>query len=103
MTSGQKEVDIQALAKLARIEVSAEDLKTLEEQIPSILSFVARIQEVSDTALSDTDMPEQHTVMREDDNPHEAGAYSETLLDAAPKRKGNHVVVPQVIKGGKHV
>lgn len=94
-------VDIQALADLARLEVSGEEMKTLEEQIPAILSFVARIQEVAEAALSDRN-PRRKNVMREDDNPHESGAFTKVLLAAVPRREGDYVKVPQVIKGGKH-
>jgi aspartyl/glutamyl-tRNA(Asn/Gln) amidotransferase C subunit len=93
-------VDVKNLAKLARIEVGEGDLKTLEEQIPSILAFVARIQEVSDTAPLGT--PKHHSVMRDDAEPHESGKHTEVLLEAAPKKDKQYVQVPQVIKGGKH-
>ena len=101
MTDIQK-VNIQALADLARLEVNEEDMKRLEEQIPAILSFVARIQEVAATAEPDMD-PAHKNIMREDAIAHEAGAFTDTLLSAAPRREGDYVKVPQVIKGGKHV
>lgn len=99
--SGTQKVDIKALADLARLEVGEADMKTLEEQIPAILSFVARIQEVAGDVETDMN-PSHKNVLRDDTDPYESGAFTETLLDAAPRRDGNHVRVPQVIKGGKH-
>ena len=101
MTGSQK-VDIKALATLARLEVHEDEMKTLEEQIPAILSFVARIQEVAETAAPDMN-PVHKNIMREDADPYETGAFTEALLAAAPRREGDYVKVPQVIKGGKHV
>lgn len=101
MTDKEK-VNIQALAGLARLEVREEEVKTLEEQIPAILSFVARIQEVAETAAPDKN-PAHKNVMRDDTNPHETGVFTDVLLSAAPRREGDYVKVPQVIKGGKHI
>ena len=44
------QVDIAALAKLARLEVSAEELAKLEEEIPAILHFVETIQKANVSA-----------------------------------------------------
>jgi len=100
MMDGQK-VDIKVLADLARIEVGEADMKTFEGQIPAILSFVARIQEVAESGETNMN-PAHKNVMRDDTNPYEPGVFTEALLDAAPRREGDYVRVPQVIKGGKH-
>ena len=89
-------VDVKALAALARLEVSDDELLKLEKQIPDILAFVETIQKVS----AETPATE-HTlrnVMRADENPHESGAYTRDLLDAAPAQKNDHVAVMQVLK-----
>ncbi|MEN9560874.1 MAG: hypothetical protein RIQ56_147 [Candidatus Parcubacteria bacterium] len=88
-------VDIRALSKLARLEVSDAELSKLEKEIPGILSFVETIQKVSGDAPAVK--PALRNVMREDSNPHEAGLYTEALLRAAPARQGNSVVVKQVL------
>ena len=93
--------DIKALAALARLEVTDEDIKKLEEQIPAILTFAARIQEVAGGMPADMN-PAHKNIMRTDDYTHETGIYTEALLAAAPRREGDYIVVPQVLKGGKH-
>lgn len=92
-------VDIATLAKLARLEVSDAEIAKLEKEIPDILAFVETIQkaEVSAEAKSDG----LRNVMRVDENPHESGKYTETLLKAAPARVGNRVAVKQVISRKK--
>ena len=91
-------MDIAALAKLARLEVSDAEIAKLEKEIPDILAFVETIQkaDVSSEAKSDG----LRNVMRADENPHESGKYTEVLLKAAPARVGNRVAVKQVISRG---
>lgn len=97
--SDDKTVDIKALSKLARLEVSEEESARLEKEIPNILSFVETIQKVSGTAP--TGDPDLRNVMRDDIDPHESGAYTKDLLDAAPQKKDNQIAVQQVISRKK--
>ena len=92
-------VDVGALAKLARLEVSEGELKKLETEIPAILHFVETIQSAS--AGTEAASPALRNVMRADENPIESGKYTKTLLDAAPAREGDRVAVKQVISRGK--
>lgn len=96
-------VDIVALAKLARLEVSAEELAKLEKEIPEILAFVDTIQKAN--AGQETKVPALRNVMRADDPPDggpiESGTYTEALLAAAPSREGDRVAVKQVISRRK--
>ncbi|HWO07324.1 MAG TPA: Asp-tRNA(Asn)/Glu-tRNA(Gln) amidotransferase subunit GatC [Candidatus Paceibacterota bacterium] len=90
-----QKVDVAALAKLARLDVSDDELARLEKELPAILDFVEQIQTVSaDVPRSD---PEHRNVMRDDGNPHESGLFTDDLLQAAPATKGSHVVVKQVL------
>ena len=92
-------VNIRALASLARLEVSDEELARLEGELPAILSFVETVQKVAvDTQHS---APSLRNVMREDVNPHESGKYTEVLLAAAPAREGNRLAVKQVLSKNK--
>lgn len=94
-----KQVDVKALAQLARLEVSEAEISKLEKEIPNILSFVAAIQEaVADVS---SEAPKHRNVMRDDEKPHEGGIYSEALLSAAPAREGNRIAVKQVISRKK--
>ena len=93
------QVDIRALAKLARLEVSDEEVVRLEKEIPAILGFVEQIQKV---ATGDVAHDTSHrNVMRDDTNPHESGLYTRDLLDAAPAQRDDHVVVKQVLSKKK--
>ena len=89
------QVDVRALAKLARLEVADDELARLEKEIPAILGFVETIQKVATDAEGHGEG--LHNVMREDANPHESGLYTDELLKAAPASRDNQVVVKQVI------
>src|SRR3989344_7972927 len=92
-------VDISALAKLARLEVSDEEIKKLEKEIPAILEFVETIQKAN--TGKETTAPALRNVMRADDESHESGKYTEKLLEAAPARDGDRIAVKQVISRKK--
>ena len=92
-------IDIQGLAKLARLEVPDAELAKLSKEIPDILHFVEIIQRAS--TGTEAPAPALRNVMRKDENPHESGTYTEKLLGAAPARQGDRVVVKQVISRKK--
>ena len=93
------EVDVATLAKLARLEVSTEELAKLEKEIPDILAFVETIQKAPTS--TEAKAPTHRNVMRADEHPHESGAYTEALLKVAPASEGNRIVVKQVISRKK--
>ncbi len=97
--SGPK-ADIRALANLARLELSDEEISRLEGELPAIFGFVDEIQKVS-AELPKAVSPAHRNVMRADENPHESGKFTETLLSAAPARIGNQVAVKQVVSRSK--
>jgi len=92
-------IDVRALASLARLEVSDEELAKLEKEIPEILKFVETIQTV--VASAPAREPSLRNVMRADENPHEGGIYTEALLKASPARAGGRITVKQVISRRK--
>lgn len=92
-------VDVRALASLARLQVSDEELAKLEREIPEILNFVQTVQSVSAHARKSE--PVLRNVMRGDIGPHESGLYTEELLKAAPAREGNRIAVKQVLSRNK--
>ena len=91
----RQKIDVKALAALARLEISDDEVAKLEKELPNILAFVEVVQKVAADAPSIT--PALRNVMRADEKPHESGTYTEKLLAAAPETKGNRVVVNQVI------
>lgn len=97
-----KKEDVKKLAELCRIKVSDDELTELTKDIDSILSYVSEISEVASEEMV-PDLPAQagagaiRNVMRADEEPHEPGAYTETLLNAAPKRDKDYVAVKKIL------
>ena len=90
----QKE-DIEKLAALARLNPSPLQMDALTRDIESILAYVSQIEQ--EEAASGTSVPPLRNVMREDGEPHPAGAHTEALLAEAPKREGDYVVVKPIL------
>lgn len=88
-------VDIAALAKLARLEVTEAELARLEKEIPAIVAFVEEINGAN--VAAEAKSPALRNVLRADESPHESGEYTERILKAAPTAKNNRVVVKQVV------
>ncbi len=87
--------DITALARLARIALSAEEEKKLAKEIPSILGFIEEIQRapLGEVSSQTPSMP----ALREDVPERAGGEYTETLLNASVSREGAHIAVKQVV------
>lgn len=92
------DINVSALAKLARLAVSPEELEKLRAQIPAILSFVETIQKVE---TREEGVAAGGGIMREDTDAHEGGIFTDELLKSAPRTKNGYVVVQQVISRKK--
>lgn len=92
-----KREDVEHLAKLARIQVTDTEADALAEDITSILGYVSEIEEITNNSESEKKVGALFNVMREDENPHEAGMYTEDLLNLAPERDGQYVKVKKII------
>ena len=89
--------DIEHLARLSRMYLSDEDKEKLREDITNIVVLVDEVKEVAGDASEGLHVGTPHNIMRDDTDPHESGVYTEKLLDAAPKRKGQYVEVKNIL------
>jgi aspartyl-tRNA(Asn)/glutamyl-tRNA(Gln) amidotransferase subunit C len=90
-------IDVRALARLARLEISDAEVVKLEQELPAIVAFVDTLQKVA-VQGSEPVSPEHRNVMRDDENPRTPGEYTERLLNEAPGRDDGYFVVKQVLK-----
>ena len=88
--------DIRTLAALSRIRVSDDEVARLETELGDILHFVEVVQQVELGDVGATQSAHRN-IMREDTDAIEPGTYTDALLDAAPKRTGEHLEVKQVL------
>lgn len=90
--------EIENLAALSRLELSEEEKERMRGEFGSILEYVASIQKISSTASEKSrSIVATVNIMREDENPHESGLYTEKLLSAAPQREGEYVRVKKIL------
>lgn len=88
--------DVEHLAGLARIAVSHEEKEILQRDLGEILEYVSQITKAT-AELGAPIVGELHNVMREDNNPHEPGIFTEDILKQAPMREGNRVLVKKIL------
>ena len=91
--------EVLKLAKLARIEMGADEAENLAHEFEAILGYVDEIKGASHSAEASRDrsVPTLRNVMREDANPHESGIYTEDLLNEVPSREQNLVKVKKIL------
>ncbi len=88
--------DIDNLAKLCRIEIATDERKELLGEMSAVLDFVKQIQEV-ETAERKPIAGELRNVMREDENPHKGGEWTEDILAEAPRTEKGFVKVKKIL------
>jgi len=88
--------DIEKLAKLSRIEVQEEEKEVLIKDLESVLGYVSEIQEVV-TGEVEPEAGLLRNVMREDENPHKSGIFSEDIMDNVPSKKDGYVKVKKIL------
>jgi len=87
---------VRHLAKLARLEVSEEEVTKLEGELGSILEYIGQI----DKALTDEEIQIFHAVKnarREDKVTNSGGAYTADLIAVAPDSQDGFVKVKKII------
>ncbi|MBF0252494.1 MAG: Asp-tRNA(Asn)/Glu-tRNA(Gln) amidotransferase subunit GatC [Candidatus Omnitrophica bacterium] len=88
---------VAAVANLARLSLSSEDIKLFQKQLAPILEYIAQLDEVDITGIQPTShvLPSMKDVFRED-IVHEC-LSNEEALENAPDKGDGFFKVPQVI------
>ncbi len=87
--------DVEKLAELARLELASEEKEVILKDLQAILGYV---DQISKAPMSE--IKKEHSlrnVMREDENPHAAGIYTEKILAAAPETKDGFIKVQKIL------
>ena len=88
--------DVEHLLGLARITVSDSEKELLRHDLEEILAYVSQVKDVTAELFVPT-AGELRNVMREDENPHESGIFTEDILKQAPARDGNRISVKKIL------
>lgn len=94
-----KKEEVAHLAKLARIKVTDEELKQLEAELSSIVSYVGAVSEIA--ADGDDNSPQVgavHNVFRADEVTNTADEYTNDLLNEMPATDGRYMKVQKILK-----
>lgn len=90
--------DVDNLANLARIALSEEEKDKLQKDMEAILGYISELQKAPN--LTEEHLPRNYylkNVMREDEEPFEAGLNTEIILSQAPKRRGDYFVTKKIL------
>ncbi|MEX0917156.1 MAG: Asp-tRNA(Asn)/Glu-tRNA(Gln) amidotransferase subunit GatC [Candidatus Paceibacterota bacterium] len=88
--------EITHLAKLARLSLTEEESKEFAEEVESVLSYVSDIKEAVGEFPETPESGVPFNVMREDEEPHEAGLHTKTLLSSSKNKKGDYIKVKKI-------
>jgi aspartyl-tRNA(Asn)/glutamyl-tRNA(Gln) amidotransferase subunit C len=92
--------DIEKLALLSRLRVSEKEIEAYAKDFDAILSYIESIQAVDLSAYSAENSKNSrviHNVMREDENPYEAGSFTDAIIKQAPKSDKGYVRVNKIL------
>lgn len=88
---------IEYLADLARLDIDASEKESIVKDLGGVLAYVDQISEVAKD-LGDTSLESLKTNIAVNDEPaHVGGQYSEQILNEAPGREADYVVVKKVL------
>lgn len=96
--AGAPEIDLEALARLAGLELSERERRDLQGEIARILEYVTRIAELEldDVPATRHGLPLEPTEREDRPAP---GLDRSTVLDAAPETEDGYLRVPPVLPG----
>jgi aspartyl/glutamyl-tRNA(Asn/Gln) amidotransferase C subunit len=89
--------EIHRLGGLARIELTDEEAEGFARDVSKILGYVSEVSKITGDISPDKVPGVLVNVMRDDEEPHEAGIYTEDLLKTAPLRRGAYIEVKKIL------
>lgn len=89
-------IDIAKLEQLAKIRLTPEEHTMLSAQLPSILDYVAKLQEVNTEGVSPAAYISDLVNVWRDDAPQEDEQVRNAALALFPQKKGGALQVPSV-------
>jgi aspartyl-tRNA(Asn)/glutamyl-tRNA(Gln) amidotransferase subunit C len=91
------EIDIEHVARLARLSLTDEEKTRLSEQLPLILEHAAKVSEVAADDVSPTAYAIPRSNVYRDDEPEPSLPQSEALANA-PEREDGRFKVPRTVE-----
>ncbi|QQL44983.1 Asp-tRNA(Asn)/Glu-tRNA(Gln) amidotransferase subunit GatC [Sulfuriroseicoccus oceanibius] len=90
-------IDIHHTAKLARLELTDDEVQLFESQLEKVVGYVEKLSELDLSDVPPTDHAGTvHTALREDEP--RPGMGTEAVVQNAPQSARDQIVVPRVIE-----
>ena len=93
------EIDIEHVARLARLALSEEEIGQLREQLPLILEHAAKVGEVAADDVPPTAYAISRANVYREDEPEPSLPQAQALANA-PEREDGRFKVPRIVEGG---
>ena len=92
-------MEIEKLAKLARINLSSEEKEAFQKEFEAILGYISTLKEANVDGL-ENDFFKNKPVneMRLDESNHEAGKFTKKLLEGSPFEEDGYIKVKHVFE-----
>lgn len=90
--------DILKLARLARLDISEDEIELYQKELTSILQYVEQIKNTDVTGLKPTSQVTGLTNVTRDDEVRDYGVSPDDLLRQAPKTQDRQLKVKRMIK-----
>ena len=88
--------EVENVARLARLELAGEEVERMTRQLDTILSYVAKLDELDTTNVAVTTHTQSVTNAFREDEVRESLPREKALANA-PKQNGEAFVVPKII------
>lgn len=92
-----KREDVEALAALARIELTDAEIETFSKEFDDILLYVDRVKGLAEGTVKEPQVGVLSNVFREDTDPHPPDRYTEDVLASAPLLQDRYIRVKKII------
>lgn len=90
--------DIIALSKLARIELTEQEVEKYTTEMAAVLEYVSEIKDiVGDEVISEPVLGVRYNIFRQDEVTNAPDSYTKDLLKAMPKTEGRFLVVKKIL------
>ncbi len=91
--------EVQHIAKLARVHLSAKEVEKFQHELSAILDFVGQLSEVDTSGVEPTRQTTGlESVLRKDENRNLVVQDTKELITWACKHKNGYLVIPETIK-----
>lgn len=89
--------DVERLAGLARIDISAEDRARIAGEFESILEYISQLNELDIATDGAPRLPKLHNAFRTDADAYKPATWTERIVRLFPAKVGNALSVKKII------